>query len=429
MTEERSAKYGWWVTIITSLTSFGIYASVTAYSVAAPNIAASLNITNAGASLGTSVFLLGLALAFIVSGMIVDRIGIKNTVLVGMLILIVPQFIIPSVTDFATLMVLRFIQGWCMISASAFLVSITSWIPLKNKGLAASLFLGGSMGGSGIGGLITGYLIPSTGWAVPFYVLGIIPLIFLAIWMATVKVPPSMRAASIVEMKTVQRPRPNYGQLLRMPETWALAGIITANMWLYFGMSGVTAQYGSYLGFSTSDVGALTFSFTPACLAGALVAGYWSDRRAKTATSPIRGRAFVLLIGLSLAMVGTIFIPILGPMGLVPFAAIFTTVMFFNNMAQGAYWAIPSETYPQELQATGSTFSCGIGSLPKPLAPLMIGVILFPLWNIAWWTTTIVSVLGIAGCLVLTRSKIGVKEGVVESEPIMASPIEPANGR
>jgi MFS family permease len=429
MADERSAKYGWWVTIISALTCFGIYASVTAYSVAVPKIATAIGVSKSDASLGVSVFLVGLALALIVGGMIIDRIGVKKTVLLGMLLLIVPQFLIPMVTDFGLLMLIRFIQGWALISWSAFMVSIMGWIPLKNKGLAAALFLGGSIGGSGIGGLIAGSVIPSMGYGAAFYILGVVPLFFLAIWMVTVKVPPHMRVAPGAEKIRVKRPKPNYGPMLKMPETWALAGIIVANMWLYFGMSGTTAQYGTYLGFSTGDIGALTFSFTPACLIGAVVAGFWADRRAKHSNtkSPIRGRAFVLLVGLVVAMIGSAFIPIISPMGFLAFVGIISFVMFFNAMAQGAYWAIPSETYPKDLRSAGSTFSCGIGSLPKPLAPLVMAVVLAPLWNVAWWTTTIISILGVIGCIMLLRSHIGLKEPALTPAPV--SPTGPANGR
>ncbi|MBC7120848.1 MAG: hypothetical protein H5T33_04610 [Candidatus Methanosuratus sp.] len=75
--------------------------------------------------------------------------------------------------------------------------------------------------------------------------------------------------------------------------------------------------------------------------------------------------------------------------------------MFFNAAAQGAYWALPFDIYPKELQAAGSTFGCGIGSLPKPLAPLIIGVILYPQWNFGWWTASIVCILGIIGCVMI----------------------------
>jgi|GEM_PF-3160973 len=425
VSNERSAKYGWWVTIISTLTCFGIYASVTAYSVAVPKKAEAIGVVRSDAALGVSIFLVGLALALIVGGMVIDRIGVKKTVLLGMLLLIVPQFLIPMITNFELLMVVRFVQGWALISWSAFMVSIMGWIPLKNKGLAAALFLGGSIGGSGIGGLIAGSLIPTMGYGAVFYVLGILPLLFLIIWMVSVKVPPHMLPPPGSEKIRVKRPKPNYRPMLKMPETWALAGIIVANMWLYFGMSGTTAQYGAFLGYETGAIGALTFSFTPACLIGAILAGFWADRRAKTARSPIVGRAFVLMVGLILAMIGSAFIPVLSPMSFMAFVGIISFVMFFNAMAQGAYWAIPAETYPKELQAAGSTFSCGIGSLPKPLAPLVMAVVLAPLWDIAWWTTTVISILGVIGCIMLLRSLIGIK---APSPAPTAPPVGPAKG-
>jgi len=414
---EKSKLYGWWVTIISTLTCFGIYASVTAYSVAIPKIAIALDVAKPEASLGVSIFLVGLALSLMVGGMIIDAIGVKKTVMLGMALLIIPQFVIPMIAEpgnLYLLYILRFIQGFSLMVWSAFIVSIVSWIPIQQKGLATALFLGGSIGGSGIGGIIAGQVIPTYGWESVFYILGALPLIFVIIWELTVKVKkapapaPAPVAASSTEGATAApakpvKPKKDYKSLVKMSETWFLALVIIGNMWMYFGISGTIAQYGYYLDYSIPQMGNLTLGFMPACLIGAVLAGILADRAAKKSKDPVGGRSFIMLIGLSVAMVASFFIPILGPTGYMAFLVIVTITMFFNAMAQGAYWAIPSDTYPKHLMSAGSTFSCGIGSLPKPLSPLVIALVLAPAWDLGYWTMSIISVLAVIGAIGLIR--------------------------
>lgn len=410
---EKSKLYGWWVTIISTLTCFGIYASVTAYSVSVPKIAIALDVAKPEASLGVSIFLVGLALSLMVGGMIIDAIGIKKTVLLGMALLIIPQFIIPTIAEpgnLYLLYVIRFIQGFSLMVWSAFVVSIVSWIPAHQKGVATALFLGGSIGGSGIGGLVAGQVIPTLGWEAVFYILGVLPLIFVIIWQLTVKVkkapapaPVANATAEAAPAAKPVKPKKDYKSLVKMPETWFLALVIIGNMWMYFGISGTIAQYGYFLGYSVTEMGNLTLGFTPACLIGAVLAGILADRWAKRSKDPVGGRSFIMLIGLAVAMITSFFIPLLGTEGYFAFLLIVTITMFFNAMAQGAYWAIPSDTYPKHLMSAGSTFSCGIGSLPKPLAPLVIALILAPAWDYAYWTMSIISILAVVGAVGLIR--------------------------
>lgn len=410
---EKSKLYGWWVTIISTLTCFGIYASVTAYSVSVPKIAIALDVTKPEASLGVSIFLVGLALSLMVGGMIIDAIGIKKTVLLGMALLIIPQFIIPTIAEpgnLYLLYVIRFIQGFSLMVWSAFVVSIVSWIPAHQKGVATALFLGGSIGGSGIGGLVAGQVIPTMGWEAVFYILGALPLVFVIIWELTVKVkkapapaPVANATAEAAPAAKPVKPKKDYKSLVKMPETWFLALVIIGNMWMYFGISGTIAQYGYFLGYSVTEMGNLTLGFTPACLIGAVLAGILADKWAKRSKDPVGGRSFIMLIGLAVAMITSFFIPLLGTEGYMAFLLIVTITMFFNAMAQGAYWAIPSDTYPKHLMSAGSTFSCGIGSLPKPLAPLVIALVLAPAWDYAYWTMSIISILAVVGAIGLIR--------------------------
>lgn len=345
--------------------------------------------------------------------MIIDAIGIKKTVLLGMALLIIPQFIIPTIAEpgnLYLLYVIRFIQGFSLMVWSAFVVSIVSWIPAHQKGVATALFLGGSIGGSGIGGLVAGQVIPTMGWEAVFYILGALPLVFVIIWELTVKVkkapapaPVANATAEAAPAAKPVKPKKDYKSLVKMPETWFLALVIIGNMWMYFGISGTIAQYGYFLGYSVTEMGNLTLGFTPACLIGAVLAGILADKWAKRSKDPVGGRSFIMLIGLAVAMITSFFIPLLGTEGYMAFLLIVTITMFFNAMAQGAYWAIPSDTYPKHLMSAGSTFSCGIGSLPKPLAPLVIALVLAPAWDYAYWTMSIISILAVVGAIGLIR--------------------------
>lgn len=56
-------------------------------------------------------------------------------------------------------------------------------------------FLGGSLAGGGIGGVIVGHVIPSMGWKASFWVLGLISVVITFIWYSTVRIAPAPEAA------------------------------------------------------------------------------------------------------------------------------------------------------------------------------------------------------------------------------------------
>ncbi|OKY77092.1 MAG: MFS family permease [Candidatus Methanohalarchaeum thermophilum] len=386
----NSNRNRWYTLIIAVLTCFSIYGSITAYAVAIPYLSQILQVSENAVSLGSSFFLVGLALSLIVGGMVVDHIGAKKTVFVAFILLLVPFVLIPHVGNIEVVWALRFIQGWSLISWSAFMVSFMPLFPDK-KGLASSIFLGGSIGGSGVGGIIAGYIIPNWGVEICFYILSAIALIFFVIWESTVKIPKSKVTAKKEEKEA------SYSQLVKMIETWGLVLIIVANMWLYFGMSTVTSSYGQFLGYSTQAIGLVTFGFTPACILGAILGGVLGDKATDKFATPGGARSLVILVAVTIALIGTAFIPIMSEINLIAFTAIIFLVMFVNALSQGAYWALPFDVYPEELRSAGSTFGCGIGSLPKFLAPLVMGVVLAPAWRFSWWTCTILSILGVIG--------------------------------
>ena len=109
--EEKRGGYKWWVTVISAMAMMGVFAAITAYAVTLPIFSEELGVTQSTAALGGTTFLVGFVMGVITGGFVSDRIGIKGAVLVAMILLIVPQFIIPYVTNFTLILVLRFIQG------------------------------------------------------------------------------------------------------------------------------------------------------------------------------------------------------------------------------------------------------------------------------------------------------------------------------
>ncbi len=158
-----SSSRRWGILVLTSMTCMMIFASLTAYSVAEREIVNIFGISKTVAGLGTTIYAIGLVVGMIFGGFISDRIGIKGTVLTGMMLLIIPQFIIPSAGSFSLILVLRFLQGLSFIAWAPFVACVVGWFTGKQKGLATGFYLGVALAGGMVGGFITGITLPSVG--------------------------------------------------------------------------------------------------------------------------------------------------------------------------------------------------------------------------------------------------------------------------
>jgi MFS family permease len=337
----------------------------------------------------------------IVGGMVISKIGVKNTVILAMACLLIPQFLFPYIGNYGLLLFLKAIQGFASMAWPALVVSIMSWVHGKQIGLASGIFLGGSLAGGGIGGVIVGHIIPSMGWKASFWVLGLISLVITIIWYATVKIAPAPTPAKTETTKTTEGPSP-FAKMLRMPETWLLSLIMLGSTWMLFGLLSTLPIYGKYIGYDVTKVGNLTTAVSIGYILAAVIGGSVSDGMAAK-MGQLRGRGIAMAIGFVLAIIGAILLPILAPasFGLFYFAALLSA--FGNSWPQAVFWAVPHVAYPPDVEAAGTGFTGGIGNISDPIAPLVIGVVLggSGRWAAGWWTCAIASAVALIAALAL----------------------------
>ncbi|RLF30748.1 MAG: hypothetical protein DRN07_08180, partial [Thermoplasmata archaeon] len=336
--EEKSGGYAWWVTIIGTLTSLTVFSTMTSYSMTVSQLADALDVTQQAVMLGETVRMIFWVVGLIVGGMVISKIKVKNTVILAMACLLIPQFLFPYIKNYNLLLFLKAIQGFASMSWPALVVSIMSWVRGKQIGLASGIFLGGSLAGGGIGGVIVGHVIPSMGWKASFWVLGLISVIITLIWYSTVRIAPAPEAAK-TEASAEKKEGPSpFAKMIRMPETWLLSLIMLGSTWMLFGLLSTLPIYGKYIGYDVTKVGNLTTAVSIGYIVAAVIGGAISDGMASK-MGQLRGRSIAMAIGFIIAIVGAILLPVLAPLsfGLFYFAALLSA--FGNSWPQAVFWA------------------------------------------------------------------------------------------
>jgi MFS family permease len=375
---------------------------MTSYSMTVPQLAVALGITEHAVMLGETIRMIFWVVGLIIGGIVIGKIGVKNTVILAMACLLIPQFLFAYIGNYGLLIFLKAIQGFASMAWPALVVSIMSWAHGKQIGLASGIFLGGSLAGGGIGGVIVGHVIPSMGWQASFWVLGLISVIITIIWYATVKIAPTPTPTK-AETGTTKTGGPSpFAKMLRMPETWLLSLIMLGSTWMLFGLLSTLPIYGKYIGYNVTKVGNLVTAVSIGYIIAALIGGSISDGMAAK-MGQLKGRGMAMAIGYIIAVIGAILLPVLAPVSFALFYFVALLSAFGNSWPQAVFWAVPHVAYSPEVESVGTGFTGGVGNISDPISPLVIGVALggAGMWHMGWWTCAIASAVALIASLAL----------------------------
>lgn len=179
------------ILVLSSLTIFISLLDVNIVMISYPVIAKVFNVNLSGVAIVSISFLMTLAISMPISGRVNDLIGVKNTILIGYVIVIVSGFMCGVSETLNQLAFFRAIQG---VGAALLSIASTSmiilYIPAHTRGKAFGvLATSGAVGltlGAPIGGVLTGYF----GWESIFF--SIIPFaLFTAL--LSYRVVPSVK--------------------------------------------------------------------------------------------------------------------------------------------------------------------------------------------------------------------------------------------
>lgn len=260
-------------------------------------------------------FSLAYALFEIPAGMLGDRIGQKKVFIRVVIWWSVFTALTGATTGFITLLIMRFLFG--MGEAGAFpngCGAISRWFPVAETSRGTSCLMLGSSTGAALAPLIVVPIAAAYGWRAPFFVNGLIGLVWVLVCFIWFKNEPGeMKNISVTEKKLIENNRRFIDHEQKFPwrialknrSLWALAMQAFCSQWaLYFFIAWMPVYLQEGRHFSETAMKFTASYLFVVGIMGGLFAGFFIDRLIKK-----RGIRFGRrLIGmLALGMLGLLF--------------------------------------------------------------------------------------------------------------------------
>lgn len=165
------------------------YASIT---YAAPVLVKTWHVASSAFGSVFSAGLFGIMVGSVIFGWLGDKIGRKNSLVVGIVWFSLLTLACIFAPNLQILLYLRFIAGLGLGgSVPSAIVLVSEYAPKRNKVKWVTIMFTGYSIGSALGGMLAAYLLPQYGWKSIFVVGGLIPL-FVAIG-AQISLPESIK--------------------------------------------------------------------------------------------------------------------------------------------------------------------------------------------------------------------------------------------
>jgi ACS family hexuronate transporter-like MFS transporter len=320
-----------------------------------------------------------------VCGRLVDKLGTRRGLTLSVIWYSVVSMLTSLAGGFYSFAAFRFLLG---VGESAnwpaATKAVSEWFPKRERGLATALF----DSGSSIGAAVAPYLVLGVyfkwGWRPAFVVPGLLGFAWLAAWRWLYHRPESHPRVSDEEREMIlrdkeedepaggARPRPRWGQLLRLPQTWGTisARTLTDPVWffvtdwfpIYLVAKGIKLEEGLFafwIPFVAADLG----NFFGGWASGHLIKRGWPVGRAR--------KALVIFGGIGV----TTLIPTVWTTDLLTIALLFGLATFayasFTTIAN----VLPSDLFHSESVASVSGLSGTGAGLGTIVAFLLVGYV------------------------------------------------------
>ena len=312
-----------------------------------------------------SVNSIGMAVGALVFGLLADRIGRKNVLIITLVLFSVASGFSALTTSLAIFLFFRFLIGMGLggeLPVASTLVSES--VPEDKRGRVVVLLESFWAGGWLVAALISYFIIPLYGWRVAL-LISALPA-FYAIYLR-IHLPDSSRFASV---KKEERPSVLASLAMLWKKEYAKR---TFMMWVLW-FSVVFSYYGMFLwlpsvmvlkGFTLIQSFQYVLIMTLAQLPGYFTAAWFIEKF---------GRKFVLVTYLFGTAVSAYFFGNAETLVALMTAGCFLS--FFNLGAWGALYAYSPEQYPTVIRGTGTGMAASVGRVGGILGPLLVGSLL-----------------------------------------------------
>jgi sugar phosphate permease len=331
-----------------------------------------------------SAFSWSYALCQLPVGALVDKIGPRWLLGIGLVVWSLAQAAGGFASTFGYFIIARIVLGIGEaphFPAAARVVS--NWFPPRSRGAPTGIFNSASPLGFALAPLLLSPLIVATSWHWAFFVTGALGLVAALVWVTLYRdpAPAQLSAAERAYLEAddtgATRPKTTFAAwraLFRHRATWGMMlgffGSVYLN-WVYLTWLPGYLRTERHMDVAYAGVAA---SIPFVCgFAGALVAGWASDRIVRHASSPVTGRRNAVVITM-LGMVAFTIPAALAESNVVAIACI-SVVIFLANASSACAWSLATVVAPpSRIASLGAIQNFG-GFLGGALAPILTGYI------------------------------------------------------
>ena len=397
-----------WLTVAAYMVT---YMDRVVMSATAPTIQEELGISIVTMGWILASFRWGYTLFQIPGGWLGDRIGPRR----ALTLIVTLWSIFTSLTalswNAASMLVFRFLFG--AGEAGAFPIatrSLSRWMLPTERGYAQGVTHAGSRLGAAATPVIVVWLIAAYGWRVPFFVFGLIGLVWAAVWFLYYRdSPDEHRSVNAAERNLIHSSLGTSRAKVKGKVPWRVI-LRSSNVWtltlMYFCYGYGLALYldwfptylKSYRQFTLKEMG---FYASLPLLAGTLgdfLGGWISDRWAHNSGNLVLARRGVAIAGFIIASAGII------PATLTdnPYlCVVYTCIAFFGlEVTVGVSWAVPLDIGGDYAGSVSAVMNTG-GNLGGAISTAIVGYLV----NAFGWNTPflIASVLCVIGAVLFWR--------------------------
>ncbi|MFL9895844.1 MFS transporter [Paraburkholderia sp. RL17-381-BIF-C] len=394
--------------------------------VANPLIRHDLGLSLGQMGLLLSAFSWSYALFQLPVGGLVDRVGPRKLLGLGLIVWSLAQAAGGFVSTFGWFILARIVLGIGeapQFPSAARVVS--NWFPLRARGKPTGIFNSASPLGTALAPLCLSILVVNFHWRWAFIVTGIVGLIVAVVWLAVYRDPAKAtmtqeerryldgdeadrrpaQSLTFAEWRSLFSHGTTWGMLIGffgsvylnwVYLTW-LPGYLTMERHMSLMHTGVAASIPFFCGFL-----------------GSLTAGWFSDLMTSRSTNPVGSRRNAVVIAM-LGMVAFTIPAALVESNMLAIACI-SVVIFLANAASASSWALATAAAPpNRVGSLGAIQNFG-GFLGGALAPILTGYIA-QTWSFvpALLTAAGIAFIGAMSYLLLVRKPIEDKPAHVEA--------------
>jgi MFS family permease len=408
--------------------------------IANPLIREGLGLSVSEMGLLLSAFLWAYALLQMPTGALIDRLGARRLLTLGLVIWSAAQLLGAVVGNFGQFFLARFLLG--AGEAPQFPTGtrvVRDWFNVRSRGFATGVFISAATLGTAIASPLLTFLMIWFGWRWMFAIMGIAGFAVAAVWYALYREPASIQLTNeerqyLNEGDTDATVRQftfrDWRALFRFKTTWSM--ILSSfgavyTVWIF------TAWLPSYLEMerhmSIKQTG--WWSAVPffCGVLGSLFGGWVGDWLQAKGVSPVNSRRYPVAVGMLLVAAAVVFAALTPSVNLA-IAAISLT-MFLNYLAIANQWSMVSVAAPRNCTGSlGSIQNMG-GYVGGALAPTITGFVVESSGSFtpALLSGAAISALGGLIYLFLARTPIAAGDLGAEDELADGSPGLPSASR